>query len=177
MKIIPYIEQNGMRSIPDNVMVGIYDRMKKLGLVEVVFFAGDVDTHEKFLAAMKNPNNIVNVVIKDKIIVALFWLTHVYYNSAFGHFCMFPEIWGRQTIKCLRNNIDYWFGFEKDNEPILDVIIGKMPTTNRKAIKFIEKCGFTMVGDIPLIAHGGDKSKRVGDTIMYITRGERLWAL
>jgi len=175
MQIIAYFEDNGNRTIPDYAMVEIYNRMKELGLIETVFFSQEIVDEQHFLRVMKNPSNIVNVVVEDKKVVAIFWLNDFYINSAFGHFCCFPEIWGKKTIQCLRNQFDYWFGFEREGEPILDVIIGKIPATNHRAIKFVEEGGMTILGTIPLIAHGSDKNKRVGDTIMYITREGRSW--
>jgi len=170
MKIIPYVESNGVRSIPDNMMIDLFNRIKELGLIESLFFSGEIDTPEKFLLLAKAKSNVVNVVMDNNIIVYLAWLNDFGPNSAFAHFCAFPEVWGNGSVQIGKDIIKYWFDFEKDGEPILDVIIGRVPTVNRKAVHYIKKLGLTILGDIPLLAHGHDKTKRVGDTIAYITR-------
>ena len=170
MKIIPYVETNGMRSIPDHKMIELYHKMESLGLVEVVFFNGEIDTADKFLFMMKSHGNVVNVVLDGEDIVFLSWLNTFDVNSAFAHFCAFPEIWGGRAVEVAQMVIKYWFDFKHNDEYVLDIILGKIPTINKRAINFIQKVGFTIVGEIPLLAHGQDKSKRIGDAIAYITR-------
>ena len=168
--IVPYVESNGVRSISDEKMIGVFNRVKELGLLESLFYSGEVDTPEKFLMLVKAKQNVVNVVIENDVIVFISWLNDFGSNSAFAHFCAFPEIWGNGSVKIGKDVIKYWFDFKKYDEYILDVIIGKDPTVNKKAINYIKKLGLTIVGDIPLLAHGFDKNKKVGDTIAYITR-------
>jgi len=168
--IIPYVESNGMRSIPDNMMIDLFNQMKELGLTESLFYSGEVKTSEDFLKLIKSKHNVVNVVMDDDTIVFISWLNDFSRNSAFAHFCAFPEIWGNGSVEIGKSVIKYWFDFKKNGEPLLDVIIGKVPTVNKRAINYIKRLGLTILGDIPLLAHGPDKDKKVGDTIAYIIR-------
>ena len=168
--IVPYVESNGVRSISDEKMIGVFNRVKELGLLESLFYSGEVDTPEKFLMLVKAKQNVVNVVVEDDIIVFISWINNFGLNYASAHFCAFPEVWGNGSVKIMKDVVAYWFDFKKDGEHILDVIIGKIPTVNRRTISYAKKVGFTILGDIPLLAHGPDKDKKVGDTIAYITR-------
>ena len=168
--ILPYVESNGIRSVSDEKMIDVFNRIKEFGLLESLFYSGEVDTPEKFLALVKSKHNVVNVVMQNDVIVFISWINDFSRNSAFAHFCALPEIWGNGSVQIGKDVIKYWFDFEKDGEHILDVIIGKVPTINKRAVNYIKKLGLTILGDIPLLAHGPDKNKRVGDTIAYIIR-------
>ena len=171
-RIIPYVENNGMRSITDEVMVSIFHKIEDSGLKEMFFYSGEIDTPEKFLFLVKAKQNFVNIVVDENDnIIFVSWLNDFGPNFAFAHFCAFPEIFGTYSVQVGKDVLKYWFNFEKDGEPILDTIMGKVPAVNTKAVHYIKKLGLTILGTIPHLAHGPDKNKRVGDVIAYITRG------
>ncbi|NIW43344.1 MAG: hypothetical protein GWN14_00665 [candidate division Zixibacteria bacterium] len=64
----------------------------------------------------------------------------------------------------------YWFGFKNDSqEYILDVILGFTPSNNRLAVRYIQKVGMHIVGEIPGIKFGVDSE---GAVLSYIKRSE-----
>ena len=165
-RIIPYVEQNGAWTLPDETMIGVWNRLVFCDLVDTLFYSGETTTPESFLRLVKAPHNVVNVVVDERQIVFISWLNDVGPNFAFGHFCGFPEIWGKHSVEVGKMVVDYWF----DNFKLLDTIIGKIPAVNKMAVRFIEKLGFTILGTIPHLAHGHDENKKVGDVLTYITR-------
>jgi hypothetical protein len=143
MKIIPYVMHDGSRSLPDSVMKNIYSSMRKHRLDRVVFSSGGVNKFDDFIVIMKNPNNVVHTIWQDDRIQLLAWLNNFGLNYAFGHFCCWPETWGKTSVALGKRTIDYWFGFKGDNGNVLDVILGFIPSKNKFAIRYIKKVGMT----------------------------------
>ena len=168
MKIIPYVLIDGARSIPDSVAEGVYNDMVEKGLARTMFFGGRVTDAKSFLQFLKTPSNVVLTVWNESRIQAMAWLNNFGSNYAFGHFCFWPETWGKSTINIGKQILDFWFGFKKgDGEHLLDVILGFTPASNRLAIRFIKKIGLTAAAEIPDMKFGGD---REGAVISYIRR-------
>ena len=168
MQLIPYVTFEGVWSLDDDVIAGAWHKMKAQGLSETVFYGGEVYDTFSFMAMCRNKANLVNIVTDDASIVALSWLNNFGVNYAKGHFCFFSEVWGKCTDEIGRMILDYWFDMPTD----LDVVIGQVPAHNKRAIEFVKGIGFTELGTIPMLGHGVDPQKRVGDTILYLTRGQ-----
>jgi hypothetical protein len=168
--IIPYVMIDGAWSLSDTTMIGLWDKIVTNELNELLFYSGNVQTPERFLQLVKSTHNVVNVVINEREIVFLSWLNDVGPNYAFGHFCAFPEVWGTESVNIGNRVVDYWFGHKILDKPALDTIIGKVPAINMRAVEYLKKLGFTILGTIPHLAHGPDINKRVGDVIVYKTR-------
>ena len=167
MKFIPYVQENGAWSIPDNVMESIFVEMQKHGLEKIVFYSGGVDTPEKFAQFMKAPGIVAHTIWGDTGIELMAWLTHFGANYAYGHFCTFPSAWGKRTKKLANETFRYWFGWEPGGAPLLDVILGQTPANNRLAVKYIKNIGMKILGTVPLCAVGDDKA---GLVLSYLTR-------
>jgi len=168
MEIIPYVEFQGAWSLDDSVIVGIWHKMKSQNLTDTVFYGGEIHDSFSFVSMFRNKANLVNVVVNDSNPVALSWLNEFGPNYAKGHFCFFADVWGNKTDEIGDMILDYWFDIPAD----LDVIIGQVPAHNRRAIEFVKRIGFTELGTIPMLGHGIDPHKRVGDTLLYLTRGQ-----
>jgi hypothetical protein len=141
--------------------------MEKHGLDKTVFYSGGMDG-DKFLKFMKVPQNVVHTLWEEDRVQMIAWINGFGANHAFGHFCCFPETWGKNSVVLGRKSVDYWFGFQRDdNTPLLDVIVGFTPANNVKAVKYIQKVGLTIMGTIPNIRCGDEKD---GMVFSYITR-------
>jgi hypothetical protein len=62
--------------------------------------------------------------------------------------------------------LDYWMRFD-----FIDVLIGRIPSFNKKALRFVKTLGFHQVGEIPCLEKNlvGD---RVSAVILYYSRLE-----
>lgn len=172
IKIIPYVKNGDGWTITDTQLMGIYLKMLKHRLVDKVFIMGEADTPEKFIKVMKNSRNAVNIVVDDSgECLTLSWLNRWGFNHAFVHHCFFPEAWGKSSVEIGKMILKYWFSMKKDSgEPILDVIMGKTPESNRLAVKFIKRMGFTIIGTVPDICFDIKSGKKIGAVFSYIKR-------
>jgi hypothetical protein len=150
--IIPYVQQDGAWTLSDQFMEGVFLKMQKHELDQVVFYDGYIYNPEKFVEFAKRPTNILNIHYDDKRgCTGLTWLNDIGINSAFGHFCFFPEVWGSESVIRGKETIEYWFGMSNGEKPILDVILGKVPLWNKRACEFVKKIGFDELGTIDQI--------------------------
>lgn len=171
IELVPYVEINGTRTFTDDQIRQIFQRMQSDGTSGIVFSTEKVNSPEEFLVVMKRPSNIpVIAVIKNKV-VGVAWLNGLEDNHAFAHFCFLKEAWGSLSHEIGVKLLDYWMGFPKDGGFMFDVIIGRIPSFNQKAIQFVKSIGFIKVGEIPDIERDptGD---RVSALILYYSRRE-----
>jgi hypothetical protein len=167
--LIPYVEGNGSWSLPDTMMIGIFEKMQDHGLDKVVFVNGTVEDRAQWLNFVKTKTNLVHVIGNEEGVELVAWINNFGKNYAFGHFCFFPEAWGKNTIKLGKQSLDHWFGLNLEGKPVLDVILGQLPTSNEYAVKYIKKIGMTILGSVPNIRYSG-LNEATGATFAYITR-------
>jgi RimJ/RimL family protein N-acetyltransferase len=178
MIIKPYLFDHrlGKYSIPDQEMVAMFEVMQANKIDERTFGRQVIKHEDAFLSLVQNPKNVVHVVYNEngQESLALAWLNGFGCNYAMGHFCCFPVAWKNGLAReAIKNSLKYWFSFKRyENNMLLDVIVGQIPSDNKMAINFSKKIGMVEVGKIPLIASGNAKT---GVTVMYITREQLKW--
>jgi hypothetical protein len=160
---------NGAWSLSDTLMADVYLGMVEHGLDRVVFVGNGVNDVDDWLKFVKLKQNVLHVIGNENGPDMVAWLNTFGHNFAFGHFCCFPHTWGKTSVELGRQTLQHWFGFGTDDHPLLDVILGQLPTTNRRAVDYIQKIGMTIMGRVPNIRYKGN-DKAVGATFAYITR-------
>jgi len=145
-------------------MASVFDKIVDQGLLKTTFWEGSVIDVGQFMGMAKNPNNHVVLFFEQRDCVGLAWLSAVTSNYAFGHFCLFKEIWGR-SVKIGKTCVDYWFSWPGNGGPLLDVIVGIMPGFNQRAHRYIKSLGFTRLGRIPGMFR--DKTRTREDAVIY----------
>jgi len=167
IKLVPYVQLEGEWILSDAFMVSVFDKMVEQMLLKKTFWEGSVVDQAQFIGMVKNPNNQVVLFFEDENCVGLAWLSAVTSNYAFAHFCLFREIWGR-SVNIGKTCMDYWFSWpDKDDGPLLDVIVGIMPGFNTWAHKYVEKLGWIRLGIIPGMFR--DKTRNREDAVIYYT--------
>jgi len=162
------VQIDGEWVLSDDFLDSIFQKMEEQGLVKTTFWEGNITDESHFIGLVKNRNNHVVFFFQGRQCVGLAWLSAVTSNYAFGHFCLFREIWG-DTEKVGRDCVDYWFSWPGSNGPLLDVIVGIMPGFNRRAHKFVERIGWERLGSIPGMFRDSELS-RDDAVIYYVTR-------
>ena len=142
---------------PDTVnpqtVVAAYERTKEDGLLTLVFHR-EMEMDDFFLY-FANPQIHPVLVFWNDLFAGYCWLNGVSESRAFGNFCFFRSVWGN-TIDLGRHVLDYWFAVPGVNgEPLLNVLIGSTPEDNRRAVAFVRRLGFSVLGVIPHMV--GDK--------------------
>jgi len=168
--LIPYVEVDGARTVPDSEIEGVYTRMQRDGLTSKVFAQNEIMSATDLLAMLKSPSNLPVFLYVGTCAAGFAWLNSIGKNYAYAHFVFLAESWGknaenkRVTDEMGHALLRYWFSFEGDNGPIFDTLVGVVPSKNVLANRFVQRMGLTKVGEIPHIADGG------AATINYIAR-------
>lgn len=170
MKIIPYIQQNGLCTIPDEYFGLIWRMMVEEGTHTKVFAAGGVKSEIQFIECMKKNDKLIMLITDDEnnpLVIS--WVNNIYDGHAFIHFNTFKRTWRNNSINLLKLSADYWLS-KKDpatGEQILHVLMGAIPENNRLAVRAVKKCGAIEVGKIPNYFTSID-GKRTGVYLCYL---------
>lgn len=167
--IIPYVEIDGTRTLSDEILKNIWGLMVVQNLYKKVFYDGGVTDAASFIKWLKRPTNFVVTQWDGDNPVSVCWLNDTDKNSGKGHFCFFKDYWG-QSAEYGKEVLRYWFGFEQDGNPILDVVIGFTPENNRLALRLVNNLGGVSIGTIPYILYDIYHNKKIGAVVSYIER-------
>lgn len=171
MVLIPYVEINGAWTINDETMKRLYGLMVAEQTNEIVFKAGSVMDEDDFIKAFKSPNVHMVLILTDTAPAAIVWIRDFGPNYAYGHFCMFKNIWGKKTIQAGQTAIDYFFSMKRpDGEPFFDLLIGVFPEDNEHALNLVKNLGFTVLGVIPKMLYDKYENRKIGAVYSYIER-------
>jgi len=170
-KIIPYVFEPDKRtwSIPDQLMAQVFVKMHDLGIDRTVFVNGTVINYLQWLLFCQAKGNVVNIVGNEKEVEAVTWLNSFGFNYAFGHFCFFPQTWGKNSVELGKMVLKYWFEDLSTDAWGLDVIMGQVPANNERAIDFTDKLGMSPLGTVPGIRYK-DSDEAIGSYFCYIER-------
>jgi hypothetical protein len=165
--LIPYVEINGARVISDDVIHGFYDILDEEGSRDVVFGSPKYDK-EGFVKMLKSPRNLPVFIYdsEDQTALGLAWINGLARNHGFAHFAHLKiATVKRKTIQMGQAVMKYWFALGGD-DPVIDVIVGNIPSSNKRAIRYVQRLGWTVLGEIPQIAYDGAM------TVTYIERDQ-----
>lgn len=170
LRLVPYVEVNGTRTLPDSFLAEVFRRMKSEGLIETVF-AGypNIQTDAQFIALMRMSSNLPVFVVHatslaDAQCLAFAWLNGVGPTYAYGHFCSFENPYA-SPVEMGHRVMNYWwstFG--------LRVLLGTIPSFNQRAIAFVQKLGFVKAGEIPQLFMNPHTHESGPATILYCER-------
>ena len=170
IKLVPYVQLDGHYPSEDgwilstDFMASIFDKIVDQGLLKTTFWEGSIADSGQFISMAKSPHNHMVLLFEGQNCVGLAWLSAVATNYAFGHFCLFKEIWGR-SVNIGKTCIDYWFSWPGEGGPLLDVIVGIVPGFNHRGHKYVESLGFTRLGVIPGMFR--DTTRNREDAVIY----------
>lgn len=132
-------------------MKRIYNKLKKSGMYETVFYGGQYPTYESWLQYINDEAWLVKVTEEGKDIAG-FWLTDFEGKTACLHYWIYREAWAR--TKEIGVTILNWIA---NHVPSIDRLIGKTPSTNKLAVRYLEKVGFEVfckIKDCITLANG-----------------------
>lgn len=161
--IKPYVRADGIWSISDQTMAIIYYNMVHHKLDKALFKNGEVTDVTSWMNLCQNRNNVMHVIRSKRDYPAdmVAWLNSWAYNSAFGHFCCFPQTWGTgEALELGKETLDFWFKTMKNDNWQLDAIFGKVPSNNKRAIDYVSKLGFRRLGEVKSIRYKDDKTSK-----------------
>lgn len=142
------------------------------GLAEHVFHDASVGDEDEFIAFAGAPGRAFYAVYSGGDPAALFWLDGRAGRSARIHFAVLREFFG-SPARVIGFYVTDWLlsVTGSDGRPLIDVLVGVTPATNRAALAFVRDLGFTVLGEVPHAAPltGG---RSTGAVVSYLTRKE-----
>lgn len=185
MDLIPYVEMNGERTLTDDFLAYAFDEMVIAGHLSDVFEGVVMRNAVDFINLMKNPVNLPVFGIAGSSLVGFAWLNGVGINHAYGHFCYLQNE-AISSVEFGKKILNYWFSMPSSNTPsvlapgipikergpFLDVILGTVPSFNQKASHYVQKLGFTKLGEIPSLYMNPFTGERWASMIHYLERSK-----
>ena len=159
-EIYPLVRRPDGWSIPDEVLVGIWDQIVAEGKKQDLFYDNTINTVFEWVEFLKRPGTYPLLIVdtKKKTVIHITWLKDVFDIGAWCHHCSV----GQYRRGAWEAGRDHW----RKYFPNLKLLLGMTPETNTQAIRFLEKiCKFTIVGKIPQMCNFGDH--RVSAVISY----------
>lgn len=171
MILLPYVQLDGVYTVPDEVIVSVFYKMVSDKTAEIVFYEGTIRSPEDFLKTLKSPSVLPVFVLVEGKLQAVAWINDLKFNHATAHFCVFREAWGKYSRDMGREVLRYWFSFKKDEgSPLFDLILGVTPAEYKFALKFVSDLGFKIVGEVPKVLYNAYKQKSSNAVLSYCER-------
>jgi hypothetical protein len=166
MTLYPVVKQDdGSWTASLEVLLYIWNQMKKEGKDKTVFQAGTVQNEIDFIRHMTSPEVYPLIVEHNNDVIGIAWLTGVNkrFGSAMPHFCSFrngDNYTYQEVIDGGKLVLEFWKSLTD-----LKILVGHIPAKNKQAIRFSEALGMTRSGEVPGMLAGMDGNRN--DAVIY----------
>ena len=160
LTVWPYIKNQGIWTIPDQVIIGVWDKMCELDRVKTTWWDASIVTQEDFIKFMQDPYIFPTIIVdRDEVRFKVFaWLSDFNDGVARAHFCYLDKY----DFDVGKMMVNFW-----QKLGTLNVIIGTIPESYKAALKFVERLGFEIIGTIPDICNMVYLNRREGGVVSY----------
>lgn len=170
VQLVPYCQVDGVPTFSDSEILGFYDRMVEAGTAGTVFTDGKINNRNDWLKAMKSPENFLYVVYVDKDVVALVWLNRVEIKKARLHYSGFYKGWKKGSVQIGKEIMRILIHKKVNDAYLFDMLTGLTPSSNKLAIKYMQLCGWKVIGELPYGTWNQSKQRNEPAVISYLTR-------
>jgi RimJ/RimL family protein N-acetyltransferase len=169
IELYPYIINDGIPSMKDTELIGLYHKMRKEGSLDLVFWTHSPNEYgvDQWLNFIKQAQ--LFLIMDNGKIAGACWLTNVIGRRADIHYCMFQEYWGKSDEICAQVP---GLIFESTN---LNVLMALIPESNERALHKPTRYGFALAHIIPQMCWVPRLNVSVAGYLYYITRENRTW--
>jgi RimJ/RimL family protein N-acetyltransferase len=172
-KLVRYETVDGVPTLKDSQLTHLFEKAKEERLLPLVMYNVNPDTPTAaFLRMYKNnAGRILWLVFYDDELAGWVWLDDIANRTARSHFCFFRWL-SRAKISEEAGREMFWqlFQLKSRNGVMLQVIRAEMPAFNKPALWFLEKVGFSIVGEIPNAAYRFSTGKFYPMIYLYMTK-------
>jgi len=169
--LLAYSAIDGIPTMTDSEVRGLYERMEADGTADTVFYDGSVMSADDFLKTMKHGMTQLFMVSIDNEVAGAVWLTDFEVRRAAFHFCFFSNAWKKDLVDAGKECVTQILNAERLSVPMFDCLIGIVPATNRAAQIWCHKMRFRRIGVLPKGAWIQREQRSVPATIYYVERG------
>jgi len=162
---------DGIATFTDSEIIGFYYRMVDAGAANTVFSDGQIQSGEEWLLMAKSPGSFLFVVYVGSEVVAVAWLNRVEIRTARFHYCMFYNGWKKGSVEIGTQVLETLMGRKDSNgEYLFDMLTGLTPLSNRLAVRYLKKCNWKIVGELPFGTWNHKKQKSEPAVVSYYIR-------
>ena len=161
--IIPFTYFDGIPTLKDSDITGIYERLALDGTAQSIFRDGQVSDKGQFLAHIKSGS----VMAGAMSVGGIAWLNRIEKRKAHVHFAIFKEHWGKRSVSMGIEWVKYFMDLG-----IFDMFWGLIPSDNKKALRWVEYIGGHVVQEeIPCAIYDARIGSSVSAKFGYFKRG------
>lgn len=166
--LIAYAEVDGIPPFTDSQLRDIYARIMGEGKGSV-FSDGTIKDADGFLSMAKSFGNSLYFVYYENQMVLMVWLNRFEGSLARLNFCTFKGFDYKTKIEAGKFIINLL------TEKVLDLLVGHVPASNKKAIQYAKSCGAKILGTVPnLLWNDKDQESKPGVILYYEAKNEDL---
>jgi hypothetical protein len=146
---------DGIRTLRDSQIASLFKQARDEGVLQWVMYSQNTTamTERGFIDYFKDESRVLWMVYCGERLAGWVWLDDLGHRSARIHFCFFRWLSKeRLTIRVAREALWFLLGVKFRNGASLQIIRGETPTFNKKAVRFIERVGLKVIGEMPQAA-------------------------
>jgi L-amino acid N-acyltransferase YncA len=158
-------EDTGEYSVPDEVLIAIWDRIVETGAAKELCHDGAIKTVDAWLNHIKAPDRFPILICDVETMQPLFlaWIAGMGSGCGLGHFVgveRYKRTYGRMIMQ-------RWREMQKpDGTPYFRAIYGFTPAMNERALRLAKSLGFVECGRLPAFSWMEYKGKVWCDTVI-----------
>ena len=172
MQFFQYSIIDGIPTIPDSHLTGVYQRMVQDRVLHKIFYTGSIRSVNEFLNHCKNPITQHFIIMDDTTLYGYSFLDNINNSVADVHYCGFKSSWGKsKSVTLGRFGVKSIFNLEYSNgHKVYQTLIGKTAKSNKLAVNLHKKIGMKEVGVVPFGTFNYYEQQTDDLIITYITR-------
>lgn len=158
----------GEWTIPANVIKDYFNEMAKDNTHHTVFPAGNVQSKDQFIEFCQNPRNMNCFILSAERLGGHAWINGIEDGRCMVHFSSLKWVRGPLVVKLGKDMIKWWFSLpDEDGNPLIYLMIGMIPSRNKRAQQFVKSLDFVKVGEVPQMMKDFYHGDRDGLVIHY----------
>lgn len=172
-KLFRYVEVDGVRTLKDSQIAALFEKAKQENVLRTVMYSDDIEqfTSKAFITIFKSEMRASWLVFYDGKLAGWVWLDDFGHRTARIHFCLFKWL-GKEklTVQVGRESLWQLLNMKFRNDIKLAAIRGETPSFNKLALRFIQKVGLRVIGEIPSAAYRHQDGMTYPMVYSYINR-------
>jgi hypothetical protein len=163
---------DGVRTLRDSELEAVFNRAREEGVLETVMY--DVDTTQwtgrTFVNFFKSETRVLWLAFYDEKLAGWVWLDDFGHRAARVHFGFFKWLSrDKLTVQAAREML--WILLNvRFNGARLQVIRGETPSFNKLALRFLNRVGLKVIGEIPAGSYRWQDNTPCAMTFSYVDR-------
>lgn len=158
---------DGAPAVSEDLIREYWNRIEQHDLYQLEWFGGGVETFDQFYSFITSPA-VAGYLMEDNGKQAgVAWVDGIWTQHAYIHGLFFPEYWGR-IDNVVERGMRWIFGLRGyEGKPLFTHLRMRIPATNKPALAFATRLGFSRLGDIPGGAYLAYEHRRVDLVELY----------